>query len=187
MPADPATKEALRYRTALKAGFDSLKQRPLTTRTAEEVCTIIRDVRMTVRKVPGTKLTNIATGGIIYTPPEGESRRRDKLANWERFIHDDGDIDPVIRMAVSHYQFEAIHPWILYMLHATEDTAKWTLAKIEAVRRLIEQTAEFARKSAPKQYSREDKRIGLNKLFLNGRFLKLLAQESNDYKRFASK
>src|ERR1039457_4410043 len=84
MSTDPATKEALRYRTALKAGFDSLKKRPLTTRTAEEVCTIIRDVRMTVRKVPGTKLTNIATGEIIYTPPEGESRLRDKLANWEQ-------------------------------------------------------------------------------------------------------
>lgn len=65
------------------------------------------------------------------------------------------------------------------MLHATEDTAKRTLAKIEAVRRLIEQTAEFARKSAAKQ-------IGLNKLLLNGRFLKLLSRESNDYKRFAS-
>jgi Fic family protein len=284
MSTDPATKEALRYRTALKAGFDSLKKRPLTTRTAEEVCTIIRDVRMTVRKVPGTKLANNATGEIIYTPPEGESRLRDKLANWERFIHDDGDIDPVVRMAVSHYQFEAIHPftdgngrtsrvinllmlveqslldlpvlylsryvirnksayydallavttrgawqeWILYMLHATEDTAKWTLAKIEALRKLIEQTAEFARKAAPKQYSRElvdlvfvqpycridnvveagiakrqtastylhklesigvleQKQIGLNKLFLNARFLKLLTQESNDYKRFVSK
>src|SRR5450631_1647839 len=74
MSTDPATKEALRYRTALKAGFDSLKKRPLTTRTAEEVCTIIRDVRMTVRRVPGTKLANNATGEIIYTPPEGESR-----------------------------------------------------------------------------------------------------------------
>ncbi len=283
LTAEPATKEALRYRTALKAGFDSLKKRPLTTRTAEEVCTIIKDVRMTVRKVPGTKLANSATGESIYTPPEGESCLRDKLANWERFIHDDGDMDPVVRMAVSHYQFEAIHPftdgngrtgrvlnllmlveqglldlpvlylsryvirnkaayynallavtthgdwesWILYMLHATEDTAKWTLAKIEAVRKLMEQTAEFARKAAAKQYSRElvelvfvqpycrienvveagiarrqtastylhkleaigileQKQIGLKKLFLNSRFLKLLTQESNDSKRFAS-
>jgi Fic family protein len=209
--ADPETKEALRYRTALKAGFDSLKKRPLTTRTAEEICTIIRDVRTTVRKVPGTKLANDATGTIIYTPPEGESRLRDKLANWERFMHDEHDIDPVVRMAVSHYQFEAIHPftdgngrtgrilnllmlveqelldipvlylsryvirnkaeyydgllavtthgawenWILYMLHAMEDTAKWTLVKIEAVRKLVEQTAEFVRKTAAKQYSRE--------------------------------
>jgi Fic family protein len=79
---DPATKEALRYRTALKAGFDSLRNRPLTTRTAEEVCSTIKGARMAVRKVPGTKLANDATGEVIYTPPEVESRLRDKLANW---------------------------------------------------------------------------------------------------------
>src|ERR1700683_3193353 len=110
-PADPATKEALRYRTALKAGFDSLSKRPMTTRTAEEVCTIIKDVRTGVRKGPGTKRANELTGEIAYTPPEGESRLREKLANWERFVHDDKDIDPVVRMAVSHYQLEAIHPF----------------------------------------------------------------------------
>jgi Fic family protein len=111
LSADPATKEALRYRTALKAGFDSLKKRPLTTRTAEEICTIIRNVRMTVRKIPGTALANNATGEIIYTPPEEESRLRDKLANWERFIHESEGIDPLVRMAIAHYQFEAIHPF----------------------------------------------------------------------------
>src|SRR6266581_9351660 len=111
LAADPATKEALRYRTALKAGFDSLKKRPLTTRTAEEICTIIRDVRMTVRKVPGTALANNATGETVYTPPEGESRLRDKLANWERFVHGSEELDPLVRMAMAHYQFEAIHPF----------------------------------------------------------------------------
>ena len=108
---DPATKEALRYRTALRAGFDSLQKRPLTTRTADEVCSTIKGVRMSVRKVPGTKLASDATGEVIYTPPEVESRLRDKLANWERFVHDQRDIDPVVRMAVAHYQFEAIHPF----------------------------------------------------------------------------
>ncbi len=280
---DPATKEALRYRTALKAGFDSLRKRPLTTRSAEEVCSTIKGARMAVRKVPGTKLVSDASGEIIYTPPEVESRLRDKLANWERFVHDQDDIDPVVRMAVAHYQFEAIHPftdgngrtgrilnllmlveqglldqpvlylsryiinnkaayydgllsvtrrgewepWILYMLRATQETAEWTLAKIDAVRRLIEHTAEYARKAAPRLYSRElidlifvqpycridnvvaagiakrqtastylhrfeelgilqQKPIGLNKLFLNSRLLKLLTQDPNDHKPFGS-
>jgi Fic family protein len=109
--ADAATKEALRYRTALRKGFESLRRRPLSTRTAEEVCTTIKDVQMAVRKVPGTTLVNGATDEVIYTPPAGEALLRQKLANWERFMHADSGVDPVIRMAVAHYQFEAIHPF----------------------------------------------------------------------------
>ncbi len=109
--ADPATREALRYRTALRQGVASLKTRPLITSTAVIVCTTIKGVEMEIRRVPGTKLENKATGEIIYTPPEGEPLLRDKLANWERFMHDQPEIDPLIRMAVAHYQFEAIHPF----------------------------------------------------------------------------
>lgn len=109
--ADPATREALRYRRALLLGVKELKGRPLTTRTAETICTQIKGVDMTVRKVPGTALTNAATGVVVYTPPEGEKRIRDLLANWERFLHEEEAIDPLIRMAVAHYQFEAIHPF----------------------------------------------------------------------------
>jgi Fic family protein len=109
--ADPATKEALRYRRALLEGVQALKTRPLTTRTAESICTRIKGVEMTVRKVPGTALANDATGEVVYTPPEGEARIRDLLANWERFLHQDETIDPLVRMAAAHYQFEAIHPF----------------------------------------------------------------------------
>lgn len=109
---NPATREALRYRTALQEGFRSLKRRPLSTRTAEEVCSRIKNVEMTVRRLPGTELKNERTGQIIYTPPVGEGALREKLANWERFIHEDAGIDPLIRMAMAHYQFEAIHPFI---------------------------------------------------------------------------
>jgi len=109
--ADPATKEALRYRQALLDGFNSLSQRPLSTRTAEVVCSQIKGVEMQVRRVPGTTLADQTSGRVIYTPPEGEGRLRDLLANWERFLHQDGDLDPVVRMAVAHYQFEAIHPF----------------------------------------------------------------------------
>lgn len=109
--ADPATREAMRYRHALLEGFHALKSRPLTTRTAESICTQIKGVEMRVRRVPGTALANDATGEVVYTPPEGEARLRDLLADWERFLHEEETIDPLVRMAAAHYQFEAIHPF----------------------------------------------------------------------------
>jgi Fic family protein len=109
--ADNATKEALRYRTALYEGFKQLAQRPLNTNTAVEVCSTIKSVAMDIRTVPGTVLSNQASGEIIYTPPVGEDVLRNLLSNWEQFLHAEDDIDPLIKMAVSHYQFEAIHPF----------------------------------------------------------------------------
>ncbi len=109
--ADPATKEALRYRTALRRGFDSILRQPLSTNTAIEICRIIKDTQIAIRNTPGTKLANPATGAVIYTPPEGETVIREKLANWERFLHEQQEIDPLVRLAVQHYQFEAIHPF----------------------------------------------------------------------------
>ncbi|TCK19674.1 Fic family protein [Ancylobacter aquaticus] len=110
--ADPATKEALRYRTALNDGFESLKQRPVSTSTAVAVCRTIKGVELDIRATPGTALMNEATGTVVYTPPDGQALLREKLANWERYIHEAEDIDPLIRLAVMHYQFEAIHPFI---------------------------------------------------------------------------
>ena len=109
--ADSATREALRYRRALLEGVAALKTRPLTTRTAESICTQIKGVEMSVRKVPGTALVNDATGEVVYTPPAVEVRIRDLLANRERFLHEEETIDPLVRMAAAHYQFEAIHPF----------------------------------------------------------------------------
>lgn len=109
--ANPATREALRYRSALQEGFESLTQRPLSTSTAEVVCSRIKNAQMSVRKVPGTALANQQTAEIIYIPPVGEGLLREKLANWERYIHEEREVDPLIRMAVAHYQFEAIHPF----------------------------------------------------------------------------
>lgn len=110
--ADPATKEALRYRSALNKGYQSLKERPLCTATAMEICRTLKGVDMDIRNTPGTQLINDRTGEVIYTPPEGEKILRDMLANWERFIHNEEDIDPLVRMAVGHYQFEAVHPFV---------------------------------------------------------------------------
>ena len=110
--ADPATKEALRYCTALHRGFEMLKQRPVSTAIAVEVCRTIKGADLDIRNTPGTTLKNDATDEVIYTPPEGEDVLRSKLANWERYIHETGEIDPLIRLAVMHYQFEAIHPFV---------------------------------------------------------------------------
>ncbi|MCB0415242.1 MAG: Fic family protein [Bdellovibrionales bacterium] len=109
--ADPTTKETLRYSRALLKGFMELKDHPLNTRTIEEVCSVIKGVEMKVRKVPGTQLKNSKTEKVIYTPPSGEKLLRDLLENWEKFLHNKTGIDPLIRMAVCHYQFEAIHPF----------------------------------------------------------------------------
>jgi len=108
---DPATKEALRHRTALYQGFKSLNSQPLSTRSAIEICRTIKGVDLDIRATPGTALMNVATGRMVYTPPEGAALLRDKLANWERYIHADDGVDPLIRLAIVHYQFEAIHPF----------------------------------------------------------------------------
>lgn len=209
--ADAPTKEALRYRTALYSGFQSLQTRPLCTATTVEICRTIKAADMDIRRVPGTQLANHRTGEVIYTPPEGEARLRSLLANWEKFLHNETEIDPLVRMAVGHYQFEAIHPfmdgngrtgrvlnilfliqqelltlpilylsrhiianktdyyrlllnvtreqswepWLLYMLEAVEETARWTTAKIAAIRNLAEITAAHVKARLPKIYSRE--------------------------------
>lgn len=208
---DPATKEALRYSQALLEGYSSLQQLPIHTGLAESVCSRIRGVEMRVRRVPGTKLENASTGQVIYTPPEGEDLLRTLLANWEKFLHEATELDPLIRMAAAHYQFEAIHPftdgngrtgrvlnslfliqenlltlpilylsryiirhksdyyrlllaitaeqaweeWLIFMIRGVEETARWTTAKIAAIRDLSAQTTNYVRHAAPSVYSHE--------------------------------
>ena len=107
--ADPATKEALRYRTALYDGYTHLEDYPLCTNTAVAICTKLRAVQTDIRKTPGTVLRD-QNNNVVYTPPVGEDSIRELLANWERFIHGDDDLDPLVKMAIAHYQFECIHP-----------------------------------------------------------------------------
>jgi Fic family protein len=109
--ADPATKEALRYRRALFEGVRKVQKGPLTVDTAIDICRTIKDEKLELRSKPGTTLRNTATGAVIYTPPVGQDVIRTKLANWEEFLTAKNDLDPLIRCAVQHYQFEAIHPF----------------------------------------------------------------------------
>lgn len=108
---DHATKEALRYRSALFTGVESIRNRPLTAVTAARICSELQGHDMAVREVAGTRIANPSTREIVYAPPEGRDLIRDKLSAWERFVHAEDDLDPLVRMAVAHYQFEAIHPF----------------------------------------------------------------------------
>lgn len=109
--ADPATRETLLYRTALREGFEQTIDRGLTTATASAVCSIIKGREMQIRALPGTRIGNPVTGELTYSPPEGRDLIAGKLSEWERFIHAEDGMDPLVRMAVAHYQFEAIHPF----------------------------------------------------------------------------
>lgn len=148
----------------------------------------------------------------LFIPHQrGERVIRDKLANWEKFIHNNEDLDPLIILAVAHYQFEAIHPftdgngrtgrilnsllliekgllhlpilylsryiiehkadyyhllldvtannnwkdWVLYILKGIEDTAVWTLNKIESIKALSIETKKYIQQKLPHLYSSE--------------------------------
>jgi Fic family protein len=109
---DAHSKEVLLYRDALWHGVNRMRAgRPLSTVLFEELVQIIKQNRAGVRKGSGTALQDQRTLQIVYTPPEGEELIRRKLANLEQFIHSSSDIDPLVRLAVIHYQFEAIHPF----------------------------------------------------------------------------
>lgn len=109
--APPATKETLRYRAALFAGLDSIRSRPISTTTATAICSMIKARDMDVRDLSGTVIANPLTKQAVYTPPDGAAVIREKLHNWADFIHSAASIDPLVRMAIAHYQFEAIHPF----------------------------------------------------------------------------
>ncbi|HEY9793199.1 MAG TPA: Fic family protein [Candidatus Obscuribacterales bacterium] len=110
--ADPATKEVLRYQEALALGVKSITAKSLlTTNLFCEIASAIKQHDMRVRSVPGTRIVDGGTNEIIYTPPEGADVILSKLRNLEKFIHEDESLDPLVRLAVMHYQFEAIHPF----------------------------------------------------------------------------
>jgi Fic family protein len=109
--ADAATKEALRYRTALFEGTKMVRRGMLTIDMAIQICSMIKNLELDLRVDSGTTLSNRKTGEVIYTPPVGQKLINSKLENWADFMHKDTDIDPLVRMAVQHYQFEAIHPF----------------------------------------------------------------------------
>lgn len=109
---DANTKEVLQYREALWYGIKLIEEKELiTTNMIIEIQQILEGNRGGIRKLPGTALKNALTGETVYTPPSGEELIRKLLANLEEYYNIPDDIDSLIKLAVTHYQFEAIHPF----------------------------------------------------------------------------
>jgi len=226
---DPATKEVLRYREALWEGYTILKDKPfLTTNLLTRLVQIIKKNNAGIRNAPGTKIANPTTGEVLFTPPEGEGLIRDKLKNLEDYIHTKEGPDPLIKLAVIHYQFESIHPffdgngrtgrifnilylvqqgllelpvlylsryiigyktdyyrllrsitttsqwepWLLFMLDAMAQTALATRERILAIRELMFETMERAKKDLPgRMYSKELIELLFRQPYTKGQFL----------------
>lgn len=110
-----AAKEVLSYREALYVGLKKMKAQKnlLLTNTMVEIVQTIKQNESGIRNTPGTALKNAINGEVIYTPPCCEDVLREKLAALEQFINDpdSSGLDPLVKMAFIHYQFEAIHPF----------------------------------------------------------------------------
>jgi Fic family protein len=128
---DPNTKEVLRYRTALRYGYEALASQPLSIELVRETCRILRGETVDFRTPTDyVKIADSRTRSVIYTPPSGGSELIDKMRNLELYLLAVEGPDPLVRMAVAHYQFEAIHPFtdgngrtgrilnILYLVHS---------------------------------------------------------------------
>lgn len=112
LATDPNTKEVLHYEEALWHGHRMLRAgRPLSASLFVEIVGIIRETGVGVRTMPGTQIVNERTRKVIYTPPQGEGLIRDLLDNLSEYLYSADDIDPLIKLSVAHYQFEAIHPF----------------------------------------------------------------------------
>ncbi|MDE0087288.1 MAG: Fic family protein, partial [Candidatus Poribacteria bacterium] len=110
---DSNTKEVLHYREALWEGVRSIREgSTLNIHLFEQICSRILDEKMKVRSGP-VVIENRATQELIYRPPTGYGNLIRLLTNLERFINDKTDgFQPLVKMAVMHYQFEAIHPFM---------------------------------------------------------------------------
>lgn len=208
---DAATREVLRYRTALRFGYEVVQQRSLDIDLLIALCTTLRDRPATLRDEEPILIEDVAAGVAVYTPPRGRERIVALLRNLLAFLQEPGGLDPLLKMAIAHYQFEAIHPfidgngrtgrilnllallqaglleipvlylsryiiqnkqeyyrrlravteqggwegWLLYMLAAVEETARWTAQRIQAIRQLMDETAERCRIAMVRGYSKE--------------------------------
>ncbi len=112
--ATPAAKEVHQYAKALKMGFLLIKKKGLLTNNfIIKMQGVIEQNNAGFRKLKGTKLLNDRTGAVVYEPPQDHSTILKLMTNLEKFINDDDmmEVDPLIKMAIIHHQFESIHPF----------------------------------------------------------------------------
>jgi Fic family protein len=114
-PDSPAAKEVALYRDALKLGYDRLLTSGglITNRTLIEMFRLLKRRDDGFRVTPGTALKNDATGEVVYVPPQDAREIETAMSALERFINEDerSSLDPLIKMALIHHQFESIHPF----------------------------------------------------------------------------
>lgn len=105
-------KEVISYREAMYTGWDQLKKTGIFNgKLAVRIMQSFKFTDAGFLSAPGTKLNNPLTGQIVYSPPDPQ-QIADKMAAWEKYINEATDnIDPLVVMALMHYQFEAIHPF----------------------------------------------------------------------------
>ena len=213
-PGNLAAKEVQNYVQALRAGFELVRSNGLLTlRTILEIQEVLEKNRAGFRKLSGTELRNEATGETVYTPPQHPDEVISLMGTLERFINDSAydDLDPLVRMALMHHQFESIHPfydgngrtgrilnvlflvksgmldipvlylsrrfiedkgryyrelqqvretgtwepWILYILEAVEDTARFPLRQVGAITAALQDYKKRIREQLPKIYSQD--------------------------------
>lgn len=113
--ASDAAKEVLCYKEAMYVGLERLNTQKnlLLSNTMIEIVQTIKKNQSGIRNTPGTELINAINGEVVYTPPCCEDVLREKLFALERFINDNeaSNLDPLIKLAFIHYQFESIHPF----------------------------------------------------------------------------
>lgn len=110
--ASPATKEVRHYVSAMRLGYEAVRDSGLIRlETVLSVQAELERNRAGLRKLPGTVLKNELTGHTIYEPPQDAAEVESLMANLIEFIHADDGLDPLLRMAIAHHQFESIHPF----------------------------------------------------------------------------
>lgn len=112
-PGDPSAKEVLRYRQALRAGFDRVQATGvLSNNHILKIQAELEQNEAGFRRVPGTTLKD-GDGRVVYTPPQDGKAIAAMMGDLERFINNETDYpaDPLIKMALIHHQFESIHPF----------------------------------------------------------------------------
>ncbi len=111
---NPATKEVLRYREAIFVGFEMVrKNKILSNNVIKKVQEIVKLNNAGFLVSPSKALVNQSDGRVIYTPPQDIHEVNEKMDNLEAFINNPGlsNLDPLIKMAIIHHQFESIHPF----------------------------------------------------------------------------
>lgn len=111
---NPAAKEVRRYAAALRSGFEQIRgDKLISINRIIQFHQVLMDNDAGIRKLPGTVIKNVATGETIFTPPQDPIEIQSLLNDLEQFMNDESmcSVDPLIKMAIAHHQFECIHPF----------------------------------------------------------------------------